>query len=103
MSVGLPIDNAAFGQFNNAYPNPFYEGTTLEYTVDQNEDIVFNIYNSMGQLVRCLVKGRISAGHYTQYWDGKDAQGNDLPAGLYITELRAGGRSINRKIMKSAY
>lgn len=42
-----------------------------------------NIANAAGQVVRTIDLGTVNAGTATQQWDGKDAQGNLLPAGAY--------------------
>ncbi len=37
----------------------------------------------------------------TLFWDGLDATGDELPAGVYWLELSAGGRRASTKIIRS--
>ncbi len=45
------------------------------------------IYNSAGELVRSLPVSQLSAGEHAIEWNGKDNQGNDLPAGSYRVDV----------------
>ena len=51
-----------------------------------------------GRLVRELVGGRHDAGSRTASWDGRDAQGRELPSGVYLCTFRAGGEQRTLKI-----
>jgi hypothetical protein len=33
-------------------------------------------------------------------WDGRDARGDAVPAGVYVYRLRAGGREFGGKLVK---
>lgn len=50
------------------------------------EDTLLNIYNQAGVLVRQELLGPQEAGDITFAWDGRDADGSSLPAGLYRFE-----------------
>jgi flagellar basal-body rod modification protein FlgD len=56
---------------------------TLDEPVD---DTLVNIYNPAGVLVRQELLGRQDAGDITFGWDGRDAAGTSLPAGIYRFE-----------------
>jgi flagellar basal-body rod modification protein FlgD len=42
-----------------------------------------NVYNNAGELVKVLELGQQSAGQAKFSWDGTDAAGNKVPAGVY--------------------
>jgi len=73
-----------------AYPNPFNAQTSIEYTLPLTSSVQLIIYNVSGQVVRRLVQGKQTPGHYRVVWDGKDTQGKTAPSGIYYCHLKAG-------------
>ena len=57
------------------YPNPFNPSTTIKYNLPENAQIELTIFNLLGQKVRRLVSGNVSAGFHSIQWDGKNEQG----------------------------
>jgi flagellar hook assembly protein FlgD len=57
------------------------------------------IYNVMGQKVKRLVDSDLQAGSYTETWDGRDAQGQEVSSGIYFCTLRVGELSQTRKMV----
>jgi hypothetical protein len=54
----------------------------------------------MGQVVTIIVKSIHHApGQYNYSWDGTDASGRLLPAGLYLIRLKAGNVDTMHKII----
>ena len=47
------------------------------------QDMSINIYNASGEIVKSIDAGTQAAGNIEFAWDGKDQNGNDLPAGNY--------------------
>ena len=73
------------------YPNPFNPSTTISYNVDASGMVTLKVYDVMGRLVRTLVDGHKISGYesgYSVVWDGKDQQGQQVSAGLYIYSLQ---------------
>jgi flagellar hook capping protein FlgD len=73
------------------WPNPFNAGTTIPVQVDQESAVTVTIHNLVGQPVRTLDLGMISAGTHTPHWDGRDASGHPMPSGVYLCRGRAAG------------
>jgi len=73
--------------------------TTLSYQMPASTtSTTLRITNASGQTVRQIDLGTVAAGNGSYQWDGKDGQGNLLPAGAYnfgISGLNALG---NRQI-----
>jgi hypothetical protein len=84
------------------YPNPFNPSTTINYNVDASGMVSLKVYDIMGRLVRTLVEGHRSSGNLAGYnvvWDGKDSQGQQVSAGLYIYSLQTPGGNMTKKMV----
>ncbi len=66
------------------YPNPFNPTTEIRFHLSERRKIELNIYNSLGQIIKTLVKGEMEAGLRTVQWDGTNENGNQVPSGIYI-------------------
>lgn len=83
----------------NPYPNPFNPITTLYYSISENRDIVVEIYDITGQLVKTLVDKEQSAGWHNVQWNGTNRSGKLVPAGLYIGKVSTGNDIKTTKLM----
>ena len=83
------------------YPNPFNPATTIPLTVpaDAGEGAL-TIYNVLGQPVRHVWAGSLAAGAHRLAWDGRDAQGQPVAAGVYWYRLQVGDQTRTRKMVK---
>lgn len=97
-SLSKPISEASRGleipvHFDLAqnYPNPFNPTTSIRFQLPETANIILNIYNVQGQLIRTLVEGEMSAGHHSQAWDGRNMNGEPVAGGVYIYQLQARG------------
>jgi hypothetical protein len=98
--VGAPELPAA-GAFalSPSYPNPFNPMTQLRYRLPAAGPVRLAVYDAAGRRVRVLVAGERVAGEHPVSWDGRDDGGRELPSGLYLCELRAGGQRAVRKLV----
>lgn len=67
-----------------AWPNPFAE--SLQLAAPGARPGNFAIYDAQGRLARRLAAPAASA-----LWDGRDAEGRALPAGVYLVRFETGG------------
>ncbi|NOY78462.1 MAG: T9SS type A sorting domain-containing protein, partial [Calditrichaeota bacterium] len=81
------------------YPNPFYSRTDICYGLPKAGAVKIMIFNLMGQRVRSLVQTRQEAGFYRIRWDGTNDARQALPNGVYFCLMRAGHRTLIRKII----
>ena len=81
------------------YPNPFNPSTDITFSLDEPSDVKLVIYNIMGQAVRELASGSLTAGSYKYRWDGRNDVGLAVTSGLYIYTLSTGSRSVSRKMI----
>jgi hypothetical protein len=81
------------------HPNPFNPQTSIKYALPQDAQARLTIYNILGQKVATLVDEYQSAGYSTVWWDGKDANGDEVSSGVYFYRLTAGDFSEVKKMM----
>ena len=83
------------------YPNPFNPATTIPLSVPAGaEDVDVSIYNVLGQPVRQVWAGPLAAGEHRLGWDGRNAQGQAVAAGVYLYRLQVGEQTRLRKMVK---
>jgi hypothetical protein len=68
-------------------PNPFNPSTSIAYSVGARADVVLEIYDVAGALVRRIEEGVRDAGEYAVEWDGRDDAGNVVGTGVYFYRL----------------
>ncbi|MCE2448594.1 MAG: T9SS type A sorting domain-containing protein [Candidatus Latescibacteria bacterium] len=83
------------------YPNPFNPATIIPLAVAADAgDVDLTIYNVLGQPVRHVWTGPLAAGEHRLAWDGRDAQGQPVAAGVYVVRLHQGDQTRIRKMVK---
>ena len=80
------------------FPNPFNPETTINFFLPISSDIILNIYNIRGQLIRKLVSGQLNAGEHLQIWDGRNDIGIIVSSGIYFARLKAGKFTAIRRM-----
>lgn len=60
----------------------------VEFTLPGASDVELKAYNAMGRVVASLAEGSYRAGRYVIRWKLDDSQGNQLPSGAYLLQLR---------------
>ncbi len=87
----LGIDNVAIpGSFtlHQNYPNPFNPVTAIRYDLPNQSFVTISVYDILGRKVKTLVNGIESAGYKSVVWDGTDARGNLVSAGIYVYAIQ---------------
>ena len=83
------------------YPNPFNPATTIPLAVPAGaKNVDLTIYNVLGQPLRRVWMGPLAAGEHRLTWDGRDAQGRSVAAGVYVYRLQVDGQTRTRKMVK---
>ncbi|MDZ7314837.1 MAG: T9SS type A sorting domain-containing protein [candidate division KSB1 bacterium] len=72
----------------NNYPNPFNPSTEIVYSLPRNAFVELNILDARGRFVTRLAEGFQPAGEYTQTWNGKNNEGQEMPSGVYLCQLK---------------
>ena len=83
------------------YPNPFNPVTTIPLAVPAGaKNVNLTIYNVLGQPMRQVWTGPLSAGEHELTWDGRDARGRPVAAGVYVYRLQVDEQTRTRKMVK---
>ena len=84
--------------FSTVYPNPFAKTATIEFTIDQKGDVIFELYDQQGSL---QFKKRIQVqlvGKFQLDFDN-EMTGKKLNSGLYYYRLLQNGKSGSGKLI----
>jgi hypothetical protein len=67
------------------YPNPFNPSTVITYSIPASSNVVINVYNVIGELIKTLVNQYQEAGIYKVNFDARD-----LSNGIYFYKIQSG-------------
>ena len=81
-------------------PNPFLVGSAVSFSLARPDDVELGVYDLTGRAVRTLQRGRLVAGAHRFEWNGRDAEGRRVAAGVYFVRLEATGRHLESKLVK---
>jgi subtilisin family serine protease len=79
-------------------PNPFNPETMIRFATAQAGRVTLVVYDIHGARVRTLVNEWTPAGSFRARWDGRNDHGTAVASGVYLYELREGGKRISRKM-----
>ncbi len=88
-------DESASFRLEQNVPNPFTPGvspTIFTFAVPEESRVRLTVYNLLAQEVAVLADDTMEAGTHRVTWDGIDARGQAVPAGVYWYKLEAGDR-----------
>ncbi len=87
--------DSKFFRFENTYPNPLFEYTTITFKVRYNRRITIEVFDLTGRLVCLLLDKEIPEGRHVITWDAAG-----FHDGIYILKMSSGDQSVNRKMIK---
>ena len=84
----------------SASPNPFVERTSLRFVLTEPGAPRVSVFDVSGRLVRSFAPTGGAGIPVEVVWDGRDARGRNVPAGLYFVRVGAGGPELNWRVVK---
>jgi flagellar hook assembly protein FlgD len=82
-----------------AFPNPTTSGSRIAFDVARPGRVDARVLDVTGRVVRRLASAApYATGPASLDWDGRDASGRRLPAGVYFVEVRRGSARDVAKI-----
>jgi hypothetical protein len=98
--VGGPARAGAF-DLRPASPNPFPGSTRIDYSMAETGSADLTVFDVTGRRVATLFQGVANAGPHSATWDGRSADGRQLPAGVYRAVLRTAAGRMTRSLVLS--
>lgn len=77
----------------DCYPNPFNPATSIDFRLPSDSDVEMCIFNLLGRKIATLVDMPMEQGAYEARWNA-----SDIPSGIYVVRLRAGGETVFQKL-----
>jgi hypothetical protein len=81
------------------YPNPFNPSTSITYSIPTKSHVELTVFDITGARVTTLVSADKSAGTYRVVFDGRDDSGQLVSTGTYFYLLKAGDRTMSKKMV----
>lgn len=90
-STDVPSKNFSLGA---NYPNPASHRTSIPFQLVKGADVRMEIIDASGALADVLVDDYLPAGSHMVSWNCQNH-----PAGLYLYQMRTGGKTLHGKVM----
>jgi len=81
-------------------PNPFTSRAEIAFELAAPQRVSIEVFDLRGARVRTLVDRAMDPGRYRLPWDGRDADGAAVPAGVYWIQFLAGGTRQGSRIVR---
>ena len=81
------------------YPNPFNPTTKIDYGLPEASNVRLIIYDILGREVTTLVNGVQEPGYKSITWNGTNAFGKNVGAGMYFYLIQAGEFRQTKKMV----
>ena len=70
------------------FPNPFNNGTKIQYEIGVGTNVNISIYNVKGQIVKEIINELHLPNKYIKEWNGKNNQGKFVSSGIYFCRFK---------------
>lgn len=84
------LPDAGVGLHLRCASNPFSSGNDLVLTIPDSGIASVSVYDQTGRRVRTLLNHYLTPGEHRVEWDGKGADGQTVPTGVYFASLTTG-------------
>jgi hypothetical protein len=81
------------------YPNPFNPTTSIQFALNQSDDVTLSIYDILGRKVNTLYTGTLAAGNHSITWNGTDESGDVVGTGVYFYRLETSVNTISKQML----
>jgi len=82
-----------------SFPNPFNPRMTLSFTLPEEQVVQVAVHDLAGRHVRTLHQGTLPAGEQRLTWEGTDATGRAMSAGIYLVRVTGVSWERARKVL----
>lgn len=81
-----------------AFPNPFASKTNIQIALPEAGRVKLDIFDLSGQKVAHLGSENLDKGEHQFQWDGNNANGQQLPPGIYLLRLEVNDKRLHEKL-----
>ncbi len=96
--VNVSNSNTIFS-LSECYPNPTKANCQIRYSIPVESNVVFQIINTAGRIIRVLINNKQEPGCYNLSWNVKDIPQSLLPNGVYFYQIIADNFTATKKIV----
>ena len=79
--------------------DPTTGGTQFGIDLPTRSDVVVEVFNIAGRLVRTLWDAPLQPGQHDILWDGRDARGNPVASGVYYLKQKTHAGEAEEKLV----
>jgi hypothetical protein len=80
-------------------PDPLAFDSAVPRNILPNTGLAtLSVFDGVGRMVRTLKDGELPAGRHPFVWDGRDANGRQLPNGIYFIRMQTAEQQFHRRI-----
>ena len=98
-SIAPPSQEPAPFDIAEAFPNPFSDRISVEYTLPEDATILARIFDLRGNLIKVPLFGTQLAGTNSISWDGRNNLGEPAPDGIYVLSILYNGKLRSRRFI----
>jgi len=81
------------------YPNPFNPITNIDIELEKMSFLKISIIDIEGKEIKVIGNQNYTAGSITLQWDGSNADGHQMPSGIYYCRLKSDVSVISKKMI----
>lgn len=100
LAADEPAGEATPVAIGHAHPNPSAGETAITFTLAEPEHLLVAVHDLAGRRVCTLADARFALGPQRLTWDGRDASGRAVAAGVYFVRLEVAGVIQSRRIVR---
>ena len=83
-----------------ARPNPSRETTTLAFSLARAGWVEVGVFGVDGRRVKTLLRAAMEPGFYDVQWNGADAAGRPVSAGVYFVRMLSSEGRLTRTLVR---
>jgi hypothetical protein len=94
------LNSKEFRLQSNAFPNPFTDQISLQYSINAEANVSLEIVDILGRQILKSSLGKQAEGFHNFEWKSTDSNGNKVSSGVYFYKIKANNFSYEGKIIK---
>jgi hypothetical protein len=94
----IPNHSSQISNLTN-YPNPFNPTTTIEFSIQNDNNVELSIFNIKGQKVKTLINEELQKGKHTAIWSSFDDNNKPVSSGIYLYKIKVGKQELVKRML----